>query len=132
MKKTKWLIYTVIIGMIPFLVRTFIYIFSKSSTWEFWINEGDIIAFGLALNLTNLNELEDQAHVDKEWKAWKIGLSVVQILIYTSIFAVVNYSDLRNDKDLNRSLLKICSLILAFGTFLFSYSIYNRLNTISK
>jgi hypothetical protein len=130
MKKTKWLIYTVIIGLIPFLIRSFICLFDNTSTVSYWLNETDFIIFGLVLNLSNINELEDKKFEDQLWKTKNIGLSVVQIIIFSAIFAIVTYSDFKANPDLNYRTVKACSIFLAFTSFIFSYSIFNRINTI--
>jgi hypothetical protein len=132
MKKTKWLIYTVIIGLIPFLIRTFIAFVDKTASLNFWLNEADFIVLGLVLNLTNINELEDRDFDDKIWKTKNIGFSVIFITIFSAILAIVTYADLKADQDINRVTLKGCSICLAFVSFIFSYSVYNRLTTLEK
>lgn len=132
MKKTKWLIYTVLIGMIPFLVRSFIALFDKTGTIDYWINETDFIVLGLVLNLTNINELEDKDFEDKIWKTRNIGFSVISIALFSAILAIVTYSDFKVNPDLDKFTVKACSITLALVSFIFSYSIYNRLNKISK
>jgi hypothetical protein len=132
MKKTKWLIYTVLIGLIPFLIRTFVFLFDKTATVDYWINETDFIVLGLVLNLTNINELEDKDFEDKIWKTRNIGFSVISIALFSAILAIVTYSDFKINPDLNEIVIKYCSIGLASISFIFSYSIYNRLNTISS
>jgi len=132
MKKTKWLIYTVLIGLIPFLIRTFVFLFDKTATIDYWINETDFIVLGLVLNLTNINELEDKDFEDKIWKTRNIGFSVISIALFSAILAIVTYSDFKINPDLNKIVVKSCSIGLALISFIFSYSIYNRLNTINK
>jgi uncharacterized membrane protein len=132
MKKAKWLIYTVVIGLIPFFIRSFIALFDKAGSISYWINEGDFIVFGLVLNLTNINELEDRQFDDKIWKTKNIGLSVIFIIIFSAIFAIASYSDFKNNQDLNKSIVKLSSILLSVMTFIFSYSIFNRLNAIEK
>jgi uncharacterized membrane protein len=132
MKKTKWLIYTVIIGLIPFLIRSFIALFDKTATFNFWFNETDFISLGLVLNLTNINELEDRDFEDKIWKTKSIGFSVIFITLFAAILAIVTYSDFKSNPDLNKSMVKGCSICLALVSFIFSYSIYNRLTTLEK
>lgn len=131
-KKTKWLIYTVIIGLIPFLIRSIICLFDNTSTISYWINETDFIVFGLVLNLSNINELEDKEFKDHLWKTKNIGFSIVQIIFFSSILAIVTYSNFKSITDLNILTVKICSIILAVISFIFSYSIFNRLNTIAS
>ncbi|MCG8237375.1 hypothetical protein [Tenacibaculum finnmarkense] len=132
MKKTKWLIYTVLIGLIPFLIRTFIALFDNTATIDYWLNETDFIILGLVLNLTNINELEDKYFEDKVWKTRNIGFSVVSIALFSAILAIVTYSDFKINPDLNKFTVKACSIALALVSFLFSYSIYNRLNTLKE
>lgn len=132
MIKTKWLIYTVIIGLIPFLIRTLITLFDKQGSINYWINESDIINFGLVLNLSVINELEDKDFEDKLWKTRNIGFSVVSLILLSSILAIVTYSDFKNNTDINRIAVKWCAFILALVNFIFTYSIYNRLNTILR
>ena len=132
MKKTKWLIYTVLIGLIPFLIRTFIALFDKTGTIEYWLNETDFIILGLVLNLTNINELEDKDFEDKVWKTKNIGFSVVSIALFSAILAIVTYSDFKTNPDLNKVTVKTCSIVLTLVSFIFSYSIFNRLNTIKQ
>ncbi|WP_298153900.1 hypothetical protein [Flavobacterium sp.] len=132
MKRTKWLIYTVLIGLIPFFIRSFIALIDKTATSEFWLNETDFIVLGLVLNLTNINELEDRTFEDMLWKTKKIGFSILSIIFFSAIFAIVTYSDFKKSPDLDRIVLKECSIILAIVSFIFSFSIYNRLNTLDK
>lgn len=118
--------------MIPFIIRSFIALFDKTGTVEYWINETDFIILGLVLNLTNINELEDKDFEDKIWKTRKIGYSVVSIAVFSSILAIVTYSDFKQNQDLDKTMVKGCSIALSFVSFIFSYSIFNRLNTIEK
>ncbi|PKL86231.1 MAG: hypothetical protein CVV22_03470 [Ignavibacteriae bacterium HGW-Ignavibacteriae-1] len=132
MKKTKWLIYTVVIGLIPFIIRTFITLFDKTATFSYWLNEADFIVFGLVLNLTNINELEDRDFEDKRWKSKNIGTSVFFIIIFAAIFAIVTYTDFKASPDINTTMVKSCSIVLAIVSFIISYSIYDRLTNLEK
>jgi uncharacterized membrane protein len=132
MKKTKWLIYTVIIGLIPFFIRTFITLFDNTATLNYWLNEADFIVLGLVLNLTNINELEDRDFDDKIWKTKNIGVSVIFIALFAAIFAIITYADFKSNPDLNKSMVKGCSIALAVVSFIFSYSIYNRLTILDR
>lgn len=132
MKKTKWIIYTVIIGLIPFLIRTFIWLIDKTATIEYWLNETDFIVLGLVLHLTNINELEDRDFEDKIWKTKNIGISVVFIVVFAAILAIVTYADFKVNPDIDRKTIKCSSIVLALVSFILSYSIYNRLTTLEK
>lgn len=131
MKKTKWLIYTVLIGLIPFLIRSFICLFDKTGSVSYWLNETDFIVFGLVLNLSNINELEDKKFEDQLWKTKNIGFSIIQIIVFSAIFAIVTYSNFKSNTDLNENTVKACSIALALVSFIFSYSIFNRINKLA-
>jgi hypothetical protein len=132
MIKAKWFIYTVIIGIIPFFIRSLIVLFDKMGDLNYWLNPVDFITFGLVLNLTNINELEDKNLKDKLWRSKNIGFSIIQIIIFSAIFAILSYSEFKANPDLDLATVKACSILLAFISFLFSYTIYNRLNNLSK
>ena len=118
--------------MIPFLIRTFIALIDTTATFDYWLNSTDFIVLGLVLNLTNINELEDKIFDDILWKTKKIGYSVVSIALLSAILAIVTYTDFKKNPDLNEFTIKICSISLAVVSLIFSYSIYNRLNTLEK
>lgn len=132
MIKTKWLIYTVIIGLIPFLIRLFVFLFYRERTVEFLFNEIDFIIFGLVLNLANINELEDKNELDKIWKTRNIGFSVFQIIVFSSILGLAYFSEATHSDDLDLNVVKICAIVLSLVSLFLSYSIFNRLNSIAN
>jgi uncharacterized membrane protein len=131
MIKFKWLIYTVIIGLIPFLIRTFIYLIDKTCTIDYWFNETDFISLGLILNLGNINELEDKDFEDKLWKTKNIGFSIILVLFLAILFAFISYADLRRDANFDYLRIKLFAISISLISFALSYSIYNKLNKLS-
>jgi len=126
MIKTKWLIYTVAIGLLPFTIRLLMFVIGKNTTLEFLMNESDFIVFGLVLNLTNLNELE---HKKKSiWKTKMIGIAALQIAFYSGILAMSYITEFPNQEIINTRVLFYCSFGLSILSLIFSYSIYDRLN----
>lgn len=127
MVKTKWLIYTVLIGLLPFIIRVVLFIVVKDRSLDFLMNESDFIIFGLVLNLTNLNELENQSK--GEWKSLMIGISAIQIAIYAGILALSYITEL-NEQIIEESTLFWCACVLSLFSFLLSFSIFDRLTKI--
>jgi hypothetical protein len=132
MKKTKWLIYTVLIGLLPILIRLFIFIIRTDLNLAYTLNTIDIVIFGLVLHVSNINELEDKENIDRAWKTTNIGLSVLLLIIFSSILAVGYLSELPDSKNINTKNLKICSIVLSTVSLIMSYSIYNRLNKLNE
>ena len=111
MVKTKWLIYTVIIGLIPFIIRFFVFLFYKGSNANFLLNEVDFILFGLVLNLSNINELENNRRVGKIWKTQKIGVSLFFIIIFSTFLMLAYLSEIEG-VELSKVIFKISTALM--------------------
>jgi len=132
MIKTKWLIYTVIIGLIPLFVRGIIYIGLKNANLNYIFNSSDMVLFGLVLHLSNINELEDNIDIDRVWKTACIGTSVISIVIFSVILVVTYFSEINDIKLFDIGSLKKFIGIFCLASFGFSYMIFNRLNLIKS
>lgn len=128
MLKIKWIIYTVIIGLIPIIIKLFIAVVSNNVTYEYCLNTNDFLTFSLVLNLTNINEIDGDNLIDANWKVSRIGVSIIMIVIIAAILGVINYAEVQNKNDININAIRLCCGLFAIGSFLFSYSIYNKLN----
>lgn len=124
--KAKWFIYTVLVGLLPFFSRLFVFIIVTDKNISFLLNETDWVAFGLILHITNINELENTELEDKAWKTIRNGISIVFIVIYSVIFTTSVVNGINNTL-FDEWYMKISSIILSIGSFGFSYSIYDRL-----
>lgn len=129
--KIRWLIYTVLVGMIPFFCRILIVMFYSNSNMSFLFNANDFIMFGLVLHITNINTLEHYDIKDKNWKIIQTGTSILFIIIYT-IFLTFSFIEANNPIVINTMTLKIASLILSLVSFFLSYSIYGRILILMK
>lgn len=129
MRKSKWLIYTVVVGALPFLIRLLLYVISKRVQADYIINEIDMITFGLVLNITNINELEDDNEMSQQSKFNYKGISIVAIVLFAVFLGIAYVADMQKDSFLDKSNIKICSAILSLLSLGFSYSIYNGQNT---
>lgn len=126
MKKAKWFIYSVLVGLIPFFCRLTIFLFLREKNFGLLFNEADFIVFGLVLNITNINELQHVTFINKKWKIQSIGYSIISIILYSVFFSVSILSTLyRYLFDI--TLIKYAALILSITTFIFSYSIHDYL-----
>ena len=126
MTKTKWLIYTVLIGLIPFIIRFIIYAVTIGIKINYIFNEIDMIAFGLVLNVSNITELDGNNTVSNEWKTTNMGLSVLFLIAFSSFLGVSYISELPGVVMFDKSAIKWLSLIASVGSFLFSFSIFRR------
>ena len=138
MKKTQWLIFTVLMGLMPIISKLFIIISLSNKQWDVLFNEVDFATFGLILSVTNLNELQNKIFEnDTKWRMWRIGISISLIIIFAVIFALSSLADLyatsnKGDNFFDVNGLRISAIFLSFCTLIFSYSIYHKVNTAEK
>jgi hypothetical protein len=125
-KKVKWLIYTVLVGLLPILCRLFAWLITSKNAMEPFA-AGDFIAFGLVLHISNINEIE-HLDVEPDWKTIQNGISILFIACYSMLFsvtliggAVVSPSSLLHSVQG----LSLVSLVL-------SYSVYYHLERIEE
>lgn len=126
-RKTKWFVYTVLVGLIPLLARVFVYLFLQETNIEFLFHETDLVIFGLILHITNINELEHLESENKAWKTVQNGISIFFIVMYAVIFSSSCISSV-NPGMFNKSMMWWSSLILSVVSFLVSYSIFDRVS----
>lgn len=82
------------------------------------------------LNLTNLNELEHRK--ESIWKTQMIGISAIQIAFYSGVLGFSYVTEIPGQEIFNKKVLFYCSFGLSILSFLFSYSIYNRLSSLPR
>jgi hypothetical protein len=126
MKRRKWLIYTVLVGLLPTLMKIFIAISDKHGSLTYCINEGDIVLLGLVLNLSNLNELEAVKIEDQQWKGWIFGISIIFIALFSAIYMLSSYADYKGIVDYNRVNIKVAAIFLSVVSFFLGLTLYNH------
>lgn len=129
MKKAKWLIYTVAVGLIPFAIRFIIYLFDKDAVVDYVLNPVDFVIFGLVLSLSNINEIDSKEYLDNVWKTTRIGISVLFIILFSAVLMFVTYADYRKDESFDYKSASYTCLILAVSAFVFSYGIFTRVKS---
>lgn len=126
-KKTKWFIYTVLVGLIPILSRSLVWLITTTDIITF-ISASDFIAFGLVLHISIINEIE---HLDdtseQNWKTIQNGTSITFIAIYGVLFTLTLLSS-DKIKLIDTKMINICVFILAAASFIISLSVFDRLS----
>jgi len=123
--RTKWLIYTVLIGVLPILLRLLL------TTWGVKISLfsiSDFVAFGFVLHISILNEIE---HVigQRQWKTFQNGISIAAIFIYGSFSCVLMLHE-SGFKEIDLDGIKVSAYIAAFVSLLTSLSVFFRPNRV--
>jgi hypothetical protein len=124
-KKIKWLIYTVLVGLIPILLRLIVWTVTKEGTVNL-LSPSDFIGFGLVLHISNINEIEHFSSVEREWKTIQNGISIAFIAFYSVLFSLT----LIGENIVDVTAITICTIVLSVVSFLISYSVYDRISKV--
>ena len=89
---TKWLIFTVLLGVVPILARLVVSLVVTAPGAPRY-DAGDLIAFGLLLVVTDINYLEHQQNVDPTWKTTRIGFALVLALLLAVLFTAMCFNN---------------------------------------
>ncbi len=125
-KKTKWLIYTVLVGLIPVIARLFIWLVTKEGSVDIFA-ASDFIAFGLVLHISNINEIEHFSAQKEQWKTIQNGGSIAFIAFYSILFAI----NLIGEKIVDVEAITRCAMGLSVVSFFISYSVYDKVSKAS-
>jgi CRISPR/Cas system CMR-associated protein Cmr3 (group 5 of RAMP superfamily) len=128
-KKAKWLIYTVLVGLIPILSRFLVWGVTESGVVSL-ITASDFIAFGLILHISNINEIEHLSDDEKSWKTIQNGTSIVFIAFYSVLFALIMVSE-GVPSIIDANVIKTCTISLAFISLAISFSVFHRISKIT-
>lgn len=129
-KKVKWLIYTVLVGLIPIISRFLVWGVTQSGTVNL-LAASDFIAFGLILHISNINEIEHLSDSDKSWKTIQNGTSILFIALYSVLFCLTMLSE-GVPGFVDSQVIKLCVMALAFISFSISFSVFHRISNIQK
>ena len=129
-KKIKWLIYTVLVGLIPIISRMLVWGVTQAGTVSI-LAASDFIAFGLILHISNINEIEHLSDDDKSWKTTQNGTSILFIALYSVLFSLIMLSEGIPD-FIDTQVIKACVIVLAVISFLISFTVFHRISTIQR
>ncbi len=129
-KKIKWLIYIVLVGMIPILSRLLVWTVTNPGTVSS-ITASDFISFGLILHISNINEIEHMSDENKSWKTIQNGTSIAFIALYSVLFSLVMLSE-GIPSFVDDQVIKVCAISLAIVSFLISFSVFHRISNVQR
>lgn len=129
-KKIKWLIYTVLVGLIPIISRFLVWGVTGSGIVNL-LAASDFIAFGLILHISNINEIEHLSDSDKSWKTIQNGTSILFIALYSVLFCLTMLSE-GISGFVDSQVIKLCVIVLALISFFISFSVFHRISNIQR
>lgn len=121
----RWAVYTVLLALTPVLMRLLIAVLVAPGANMRLIAESDVTTFGLILAITNISTLETGSAVEVDWKTRQMGLSLLLIAAFATLFAITCFQEFQPSL-FNRKRVLLASLLLSLASVLYSYSIWNR------
>lgn len=128
--KSKWLAYTVLVGLIPIASRLLVWSVATDGVVA-PLASTDFVAFGLVLHISNINELEHVSSQSQHWKTVQNGISVIFIALYSVLFAVTLLAE-KSPKLFDPKALLVCVAALAATSLVLSLSVLHRLTASSR
>ena len=125
-KKIKWLMYTVVVGLIPVVVRLVIWVVSQNRATGF-LSATDFVGFGLILHISIINELEHFNDDQGSWKTIHNGTSLAFITVYIALF-VLHVIGQSNPGYIDFEILRYIAIGLSVVSVLLGVSVYNRIS----
>lgn len=126
----KWLIYTVLVGLIPIMSRVLVWVITPPGTINVFA-ASDFIAFGLILHISNINEIEHLNNDEKSWKTIQNGTSIVFIALYCVLFSSLMFGEgAPNSIDIQA--IQWSVMILAGISFGISFAVFHRISNIQR
>jgi hypothetical protein len=120
--RTKWLAYTVLVGLLPIFSRFLVWLVTKQGSIEPFAPQ-DFIAFGLVLHISNINEIEHLVGADRSWKTTQNGMSAFFIAIHGVLFCLT----LIGGDAIDQQAIMYCVAAIALTSLSISYSLFNRI-----
>lgn len=129
MRIIRWLIYTVIVGALPILVRILVYLISNHLPNAVCFNPVDIVFFGLTLNISNINEVSSlknqkvkkgEVDVISNYKDTFSGLSTLLIILLAIPLGALYLGELTDQTIINQTTAFIGAIALGVLSLVFS------------
>ncbi len=118
----KWLIHTLLVGLIPILTRLLIWAATTSGKLAPFA-AADFITLGLVVHVSILNETEHLLIRQQALKALLSGLSILWITLYGSLYALTALAD-SNRELINAAFVLLASAMFCVGSTLFGLALF--------
>lgn len=135
MRVIRWLIYTVAVGALPILVRLLIFLISNHLPNTVCVSPVDIVFFGLTLNISNINEVnnlklkgkrKEETDTIAHYKDAYSALSTLFIILLAIPLGALYLGEMTDQAIINETTAFIGAISLSLLSLVFSsIVIYN-------
>jgi hydrogenase-4 membrane subunit HyfE len=118
----QWLLYTVIIGSLPFVIRLTVILLSKGHNWELLWHPIDFVFMGLTVNISNINETNHK----KKHREMTVFWSVILIIMLSITIGLLHFSEIAVETILDEQAALYTSILLCIVSLIYSYNVINN------
>lgn len=122
-RKVLWLIYTVLFGMVPILIRLFVASLVNGDKIA-WVSASDFISLGIVMQISILAEIRYTESGESGWKSAITGISALAVIFYAALFAFALLGEV--NADINKSAVLSMSILMSIGSFMLCWAVYDR------
>ena len=140
MQIIRWIIYTVLVGALPMIVRLLVYLISNHYSDTVCVTSVDIVFFGLTLNISNINEVnnlkyrkQDKNIIDviSNQRDLFVGISTFFIILLAISLGALYIGEMSPYNIINNTTARIGAVALGGMSLVFSCIVmYNVLKLI--
>lgn len=123
-RKGLWLIYTVLFGMVPILMRLLAAGLVSSDKINLFTSS-DFISLGIVLHISLLAETRYNDSNEAGWKKQINGISILAVVAYAAMCVFSLLSDFVN--EINAQSVLIVSIIMSAASLVMCWAVYDRL-----
>lgn len=118
----KWLIHTLLVGLIPILTRLLIWAATTSGKLAPF-TAADFITLGLVVHVSILNEMEHLLIRQQALKALLSGISILLITLYGTLYALTALAD-SNRELIDAAFVLVASAMFCAGSTVFGLALF--------
>ncbi|GBF52075.1 hypothetical protein LPTSP4_36130 [Leptospira ryugenii] len=122
--KRRWLLYTVIVGLIPMFARLIAFAIFKKAQLSILLSESDIITFGLVLGISNIQEFGPQRNTNIT--AETIFAISILYVIFCSLMLIVSIYSIIEPNAVRPEIIQAGSAIGSISILLYTWRIYHQ------
>jgi len=127
--RMRWLLFTVVFGMVPILFRVIFYVFNKDTGNLQLFTASDFISLGIVLQVSVFNEVKYTKEDDAEWRQLFVGCTALFFALFSVFYCLTLTSELGRRVDLDL-ILKV-SAGLDIVLILLYLAVYGRIQAAS-
>lgn len=124
--RISWVLYTAVLGGAMILVRALLAFLVRSDNGILWYSITDFIGYGLILEITNINVLENRRELDAAWKKNQTLFCVFLVVVLVTVYAVSCFGE-TGGNAVHQGRLGWVAAALAVASLIHNYAVSDRL-----